>query len=271
MRWQISPDQIASYERDGFVVVEDFLDAGELDYWRTVVDRAVADRDGRKFANQDIKNGEDDGINPDADYYGKVFDQMLNLWQSNDEVRQLVLDPHIGQMACDLAGIDGVRVWHDQALYKRPWGNPTGLHLDTPIWSFFDRDALSIWIALDDATVENGCLVFLPGSHQITTFDNPMITKNFDAIFDMYPQCRTLDPVHAVMRAGTASFHNGMCIHGAGANVTAASRRAMTCAFMPMGATFNGQQNILTAEQMQSLTVGDELADEGQNPVVFAR
>ncbi len=269
MKWQMSQDQVAAFQRDGFLIIEDFLDPGELERWRTSVDRAVLERDGRKFANQDIKIGEDDGINPDADYYGKVFDQLLNLWQSDDEVRELILDPRIGEMASTLAGIDGVRVWHDQALIKRPWGNPTGFHLDTPFWSFSNRNALSIWVALDDATTENGCLCFFPGSHQHTTFENPGITKNLDAIFDMYPEFRNQEPVRATMKAGTASFHNGMCVHGAGANMTTQPRRAMTCAFMPVGSTFNGEQNILTDEQLATLSVGDELCDDEQNPIVF--
>lgn len=49
---------------------------------------------------------------------------------------------------------------------------------------------------------------------QITSYERAgfviVDTKNFDAIFDMYPECRTVHPVHAVMRAGTASLHNGM-------------------------------------------------------------
>jgi ectoine hydroxylase-related dioxygenase (phytanoyl-CoA dioxygenase family) len=270
VRSELTEQQIESYERDGFVVVEDFLDDDELARWRDVVGRAVAERDGRKFANQDILIGEDDGINPDAEYYGKVFDQLLNLWQTNDPMRELILDPRIGEMAGRLAGVEGLRVWHDQALIKQPWANPTAFHLDTPFWSFSDRRAISIWVALDDATPENGCLYFFPGSHLTTTFDNPGITKNLDAIFEMYPQYRTATPTQAAMKAGSCSFHNGMTIHGAGANMTNRARRAMTCAFMPDGARFNGQQNILTDEQLSALTVGDVLADDDQNPLVYA-
>ena len=205
----------------------------------------MARRGGRKFANQDVLIGEDDGINPDSDYYGKVFDQLLNLWQTDDAIKSLILDERLGSMAATLAGVERLRVWHDQALIKQPWANPTGFHLDTPFWSFSDRRAISIWIALDDATVENGCLYFFPGSHLATTFANPGITKNLDAIFELYPAYRTADPVRAAMKAGSCSFHNGMTIHGAGSNMTSRARRAMTCAYMPDGAMFNGQQNIL--------------------------
>jgi len=270
VRCELTEQQIESYERDGFVVVEDFLDDDELEHWRDVVGRAVAERRGRKFANQDILIGEDDGINPDAEYYGKVFDQLLNLWQTNEPMRELIVDPRIGEMAGCLAGVEGLRVWHDQALIKQPWANPTAFHLDTPFWSFSDRRAISIWVALDDATAENGCLYFFPGSHLTTTFENPGITKNLDAIFEMYPQYRTATPTQAAMKAGSCSFHNGMTIHGAGANMTSRARRAMTCAFMPDGARFNGQQNILTDEQLSALTVGDVLADDDQNPLVYA-
>ena len=67
---------------------------------------------------------------------------------------------------------NGYRIWHDQALFNPPYGNPTGWHLDDPYWSFSSRDAISVWVALDDATRDNGCLYYLPGSHKMARFDN---------------------------------------------------------------------------------------------------
>ena len=55
--------------------------------WREAVAEAVAQRSGRKMPHSETKVGEDDGINKESDYYGKVFDQMLNLWQTNDKIR----------------------------------------------------------------------------------------------------------------------------------------------------------------------------------------
>src|SRR5579872_4089375 len=190
-----SNEQIAFYQSNGFVVIEDFLSPDELEHWRKAVMQAVAERGGRKIPGKDILIGEDDGINEDGDYYGKVFDQLLNLWQTNEAVRGLMLDERIGQMAALLSGADGIRIWHDQALFKRPWANPTAWHLDTPFWSFSDRRAISIWVALDDATLENGCLFFMPGSFKSTTFENSPIGKNMDGIFDIYPQFAKATPV----------------------------------------------------------------------------
>jgi ectoine hydroxylase-related dioxygenase (phytanoyl-CoA dioxygenase family) len=92
-----------------------------------------------------------------------------------------------------------------------------------------------------------------------------------DAIFDFYPDFKRSPSVAAPMKAGSCSFHNGLTIHGAHANMTPGFRRAMTCAFMPDGATFNGIQNILSDEQLATLKVGDLLKDDEQNPLLYTR
>ena len=270
MQYTLTQSHIKSYTDNGYLLVENFLNEEELSFWRNAVTEAIQQRNGRKFANNDAKVGEDDGINKDSDYYGKVFDQMLNLWQTNDAVKKIMLDENIVKMIADLAGWEGTRIWHDQALIKRPWANPTSWHLDTPFWSFSDRRAMSIWVALDDATYENGCLYFIPESYHTTTFYNPGIGKNMDAIFDFYPQFIKSKSVAVPMKAGSCSIHNGLTIHGAGANMTNGFRRAMTCAYMPDGATFNGTKNILTDEQVARLKVGDLLNDEMQNPLIYS-
>jgi len=271
MKTLLSETQVLAYQKDGYLLIEDFLSADELSIWRTAVTEAIEQRGGRKMPYGDIKVGEDDGINKESDYYGKVFDQMLNLWQTNDKVKQIMLDEKLGKIVATLAGCNGIRIWHDQALIKRPWANPTSWHLDTPFWSFSDRRALSIWVALDDATYENGCLYFIPGSCHETTFENPGIGKNMDAIFDFYPRFKNSRSVAVPMKAGSCSFHNGLTIHGAGANMTNGFRRAMTCAYMPDGATFNGIKNILTDEQVAKLKIGDLLNDNAQNPLIYSK
>ncbi|WP_142685940.1 phytanoyl-CoA dioxygenase family protein [Chitinophaga polysaccharea] len=269
MNTLLTQKQIQSYREDGFLVIEDFLNQEELSHWRQVVTEAVEQREGRKMPGSDKKTGEDDGINKESEYFGKVFDQMINIWQTNDAAKQIMLDERLGKMAAELAGWEGTRIWHDQVLIKRPWANPTSWHLDTPFWSFTDRRALSIWVALDDATYENGCLYFIPGSCHEASFENQGIGKNMDAIFQVYPQLVTRRSVAAPMKAGSCSFHNGLTIHGAGANMTNGFRRAMTCAYMPDGAKFNGTKNILSDEQVASLKVGDLLDDDAQTPLIY--
>lgn len=269
MNCELTEHDVRSYQENGFLIIEDFLSEAELAEWRLAVTEAISDRNGIKIPGQNVLVGMDDGINEDAEYFSKVFDQLINLWQTNNKVKKLMFDERIGKMAATLAQASGIRIWHDQALFKKPWANPTSWHLDTPFWSFSDRKALSIWVALDDATAENGCLYFIPGSHQETTFENKGIGKNMDGIFELYPQLRNSKSVASKIKAGSCSFHNGLTIHGAGANMTNGYRRAMTCAYMPEGSVFNGQQNVLSDTYFQSLKIGDPLIDNDQNPLIY--
>jgi len=269
MKHHLTKEQIESYRSSGFIVIENLLSEEELEHWRKTVTIAVKERAGIKIPGKEIKIGEADGINEDADYFGKVFDQLLNLWQTDEGVKKLMLDERLGNMAAQLAGVDGIRIWHDQALIKRPWANPTSWHLDTPFWSFSDRNAISIWVALDNATLENGCLFFIPGSHKQTNFDKITIGRNMDGIFDVYPQLKNTMPVAAPMKAGSCSFHNGLTVHGANANMTSGFRRAMTCAYMPDGNVFNGEPNILPDAYLEKLKIGDPLNNDEQNPLIY--
>ncbi len=78
-----------------------------------------------------------------------------------------------------------------------------------------------------------------------------------------------MEPVAVPMKAGAASFHSGMTAHGAGANMTPGRRRAMTCGYMPDGATFNGNPNVLPPEYIATLSVGDVLDNDELNPLLW--
>ena len=266
MNHEITESQRQLYRKNGFIVIDDFLTDQELNTWRTAVDKAV-----KKRKNKALPDREEVMEGADRTFVDKSFDQLINLWQDSDDMKRLILDQRIGKMACDLTGCSGMRVWHDQALIKQPWGNPSTLHTDTPYWSFHHKEALSIWIALDDATLQNGCLFFLPGSHKLTDFKEAGFTQNMDEVFVKYPDLKHIEPVPAPMKAGSCSFHCGLTIHGANANMTAKPRRAMTCAFMPEGSTFNGNQNILNQDIYQTLKLGQELTLENQTPLIYSR
>ena len=265
MNTHLTQAQIDSYRENGFTVIHDFLTPDELESWRQAVDGAVRQRGKQRMLHQEVDEDREETYD---DY---VFVQRVNLWQDNVDVRRLILDPRLGKMAAALAGVDGVRLWHDQALIKQPWANPTGWHLDNPYWSYSSRETLSLWVALDDAALQNGCLYFLPGSHKTAAFANAAIGENISDIFRVYPQWKEIMAAPAEMKAGSCSFHNGLIAHGAGAKMTPGWRRAMTCGFMPDGCTFNGTQNILTDEQFASYQIGDLLDDARQNPLIYHR
>lgn len=272
MKNHVSDEQVAFYRDNGFLVIENFLDADELARWRHDTDEAVEQRLAAKGGawSSAKAGGLTNQGDPDS-YYAQVFTQCLKLLETHDGMREILLDPRLGELAATLAGVDGIRVWHDQALYKPPWGNPTAWHLDNPYWSFSSRDALSIWVALDDATLANGCMWYLPGTHKIARYDNVGIGHKMADLFKAYPEWRTMESVGCPCPAGSAVFHNGLVAHGAGANMTPRPRRAMTCAYMPDGATFNGQKNVLPDAYVSTLTVGDVLNNDDVNPLVWRK
>jgi ectoine hydroxylase-related dioxygenase (phytanoyl-CoA dioxygenase family) len=263
MKTELSAQQIEQYRSQGFLVIEGFLDAGELEHWREVTEEAVRLRlsDGTYLSNQ---------ADPDA-YYAQVFTQCLRLADIHPGMAKLMLNEELGRLIGTLAGVNGIRIWHDQALFKPPYGNPTAFHFDDPFWSFYSRDAISIWVALDAATLENGCLWYLPGTHLEATFQAVGIGEKMGDIFKAYPQWRTVKAIPAACPAGSAVFHSGLIAHGAGANMTPYPRRAMTCAYMPDGSTFNGQRNILPEDYFNSLKIGDVLNNDRQNPLIWRR
>ena len=262
MRNELTQKQITDCRRDGFLVIEDFLEMGELGTWRRVTDEAVAQR-------LETKSGWNNQSDPDA-YYAQVFTQCVRLADTHEGMHELMFDARLGETAGTLAGVDGFRIWHDQALIKPPYGNPTAWHLDNPYWSFYSRDAISIWVALDDATLANGCMWYLPGTHKLATWENPGIGANMRDIFKFYPEWEEIEAVPCPCPAGSAVFHNGLTAHGAGTNMTPRPRRAMTCGYMPDGSTFNGIKNILPQEYFESLQIGDVLNDDDQNPLIWS-
>jgi phytanoyl-CoA hydroxylase len=266
---ELTQDQIEQYRRQGFLVIWDFLSPTELEHWRAVTESAVAKRlsNGSTGNNQAILNNQRD---PDT-FYAQVFTQCLRLADIHDGMAELMFDERLGRLAGTLAAVDGIRIWHDQALLKPPYGNPTAFHFDNPFWSFYHKDAISLWVALDDATLSNGCLWYLPGTHQEAGFTAVGIGENLGDIFKAYPQWKKVEALPADCKAGSAVLHNGLIAHGAGANMTARPRRAMTCAYMPDGSTFNGQQNVLPDNYYKTLKVGDQLNDDHVNRLIWSR
>ncbi|MEX0653848.1 MAG: phytanoyl-CoA dioxygenase family protein [Phycisphaeraceae bacterium] len=263
MKTELTADQIEQYQRDGVLYYPQFLDADEVQELKAAALDAIATMGKRKVAADGaaLTEGHDS-------YYDKVFTQRLNLWRISDTVKRYMFAPPLGRMLCQLEGQPAFRVWHDQALIKEPFANPTSWHLDNPFWSFYSRHAISIWIALEEATPYNGCMCFIPGSHRLARFDNVDIGANMTDLFATYPEMAQCDPVPYPMKPGDCSFHNGLVAHGAGANMTRSRRIAMTCAYMPDGSTFNGQQNVLPDDYFQSLAVGDVLNHDIYNPLV---
>jgi ectoine hydroxylase-related dioxygenase (phytanoyl-CoA dioxygenase family) len=123
-----------------------------------------------------------------------------------------------------------VRFWHDQLFYKpAKQGGVVAWHQDYSYWTRTKPVAhLTCWCALDDATVENGCLQYVPGSQKWGLLNKPALAGDLLGIMDYLTeeQKQHFKPVHAEVKAGEAIFHHSLTLHGSGENKSARPRRA---------------------------------------------
>src|SRR5688572_5255073 len=141
MRTELTAEQIESYRTNGFVALPELLDSEELGAWRDSVDEALRERDD---AGQGAWAGPDRDELELTDDYKRMFVQRLHLWQTNERVRALVLDPRLGRLVAELEGVEAMRIWQDQALVKQPYATPTGWHQDEPIFAFTSEHCISL-------------------------------------------------------------------------------------------------------------------------------
>lgn len=269
MHTDVTGKQIAQYRDLGFLALERFLDETELDEWRAAVDEAIAARPDRR-----LPHTTEPPKMHDYEFYSQVFTQRLYLWKTSERVKRIVFDRRIAEMAATLEGVDAVRVWQDQALVKEPWGHPTAFHLDGPIFPFNTPHCVSLWVALDDATLSNGCLGYLAGTHKEQSLCNAHIGRDLGDLLRKNPAWASIVPTFCPLPAGGAVLHNGFIAHGAGANMTPGRRRAMSIVYMEDGATYDrpeATQGIWTDEENARYSKGDRLDHDDQFPLVYDR
>src|SRR2546421_5640317 len=153
--YPLRDEQIEQYRRNGFIQLDDIVTGRNLKRLRDAVAKAVEQEDTQAADPNRTKSP-----------YEQIFIQKVNLWRRHPIIREFVLSNRFGDVAAKLSGRP-VRVWHDQALFKEPReGAKTPWHQDAVYWPHRQRkDQISIWIALKDATIENGCMSFVPGTH----------------------------------------------------------------------------------------------------------
>ena len=210
--------EIEAFRRDGFVVVPDLLTEAELERYGAAVDAAVASR-----------RAWDTRVLAEKSRYEQSFDQCINLWEDFEEVRPLTFHARIGETAATLLGVERLRLWHDQALYKDAGGRETDAHQDQPYWPMHETDAITAWIPFDGSTRAGGAMAYVPGSHRfgVRKFINIF---GHDAPYDIIegPESKGVAPVWVEVPRGAVAFHHSLTIHLAAANSLPRPRRVHT-------------------------------------------
>jgi ectoine hydroxylase-related dioxygenase (phytanoyl-CoA dioxygenase family) len=193
---------------------------------------------------------------------GRLF-HALGAWRVSRGFHDLVFCQRIVRCAETLLG-SAVRLWHDQVFVKPAAdGASVAWHQDYSYWTRTVPLAhLTCWIGLDDSTEENGCVQYVPGSHRWHLLPRGDLTGDMKSVFKQLnaEQRDAFLPVPAVMKAGEASFHHPMTVHGSFENNSERPRRGVVINFMRDGVRSNSFEPLL--EGLPLIPMGEKL--EGQ-------
>ncbi|HZC27150.1 MAG TPA: phytanoyl-CoA dioxygenase family protein [Actinopolymorphaceae bacterium] len=122
------------------------------------------------------------------------------------------------------------RLFRASALMKpASVGSEKGQHQDSPYWPIAPMSLWSCWVPFDDATLTNGCLTVVPGSHHGGALPHVRTQDDFVVPPEHY-DATALIPVE--MKRGTGLFFHSLLLHGSAANTSGDPRRAVTMSYM---------------------------------------
>ena len=261
--YELGVDECVAYQRDGHVLLRGAASRDEVSAYRSVITSAVAQH-----------NSEDRPM-AERDTYGKAFLQTMNLWLVDEGVKGDTLARRFARIAAELMGVDRVRLYHDQALYKEAGGGLTPWHQDQYYWPLGTTNTVTMWMPLVDVSVEMGVMTFASGSHVDGFVGALPISDESEEKLRAHvldKGFRLSEPVD--MSAGDVTFHAGWTLHSAPGNDSDADREVMTIIYYADGAVTTEPANENQLNDLRTwfpgLKPGDVAATD-INPVVFAR
>ncbi|XP_078572366.1 putative alpha-ketoglutarate-dependent hypophosphite dioxygenase [Branchiostoma floridae x Branchiostoma japonicum] len=215
------------FSRDGYLVVQNLIGMEEVKVYRDVYRRMVQGEIDTSLHRHDLGN-QDDRKLPNVENICQI------MWPST-YVQNLDKGPihaRAEAIARLLLGED-VAFDFDMLIYKAPQTNTcTPWHQDEAYWPDMpDKRALSCWVALDDATVDNGCMWFVPGSHLQPVRPHRPVKEGVHVL--MTDHCSEDEGSAMPIPAGSCTLHHGRTLHYTRGNSTGRERRAYIVNYRP--------------------------------------
>jgi len=259
--YSLSQEQIDFYQKNRFIKLKEVLNKEALAFFNAVISEQVAQMNQEQTALEERTT------------YGKAFLQLFNLWLENPMVKELIFSKRIAKIASDLMQVNGVRLYHDQALFKEAGGGITPWHADQYYWPLETDKTVTAWIPLQETPLNMGPLEFSAGSHVIVEGRELEISDTSEELIEK--KLRVTDFKHVIepFDAGEISFHSGWVFHRAGANATDEMRKVMTIIYMDKDMILKNPENANQEHDWKTWCPGakiGEIIDSPINPLLYS-
>ena len=258
--YSVTPAQVKYFNENGFIKIKNIFEPAVIEYMNIVISKEVD-----RLNNQQIPLEE-------RDTYGKAFLQIMNLWTHTSAVKDIVFSKKIAQITTGLMQTAGVRLYHDQALFKEPKGGHTPWHADQYYWPLATENTVTAWIPLQATPLNYGPLEFSAGSNKLTAGRDKQISDESQAFLEAELKRNAFNHVVEPFDVGEISFHRGWLYHRAGPNVSGNMRKVMTMIYMDKDTVLKTPENHNQQADWDTwcpgATVG-EIVNTPLNPVLY--
>lgn len=259
--YALAPEAITFYRQNGYVKLKHVLSPDVLAYYSEIITDLVF------RLNTLVKPMEE------RTTYERAFLQIMNLWREDERAKEFVFSKRLAKIAADLMGVRGVRIYHDQALYKEPSGGITPWHADQFYWPLSSPNTVTVWIPLQKTPMEMGPLAFAEGSQRVELGRDLEISDESEAFLARELSKRNFPLNDTPFELGEVSYHAGWTFHRAGSNTAGAPRKVMTMIYMDQDQVITQPRNKYQHDDhrqwLGGLPVGSHPGDD-LNPVLFS-
>ena len=260
--YALTSAQIARFRQQGYIKLKNVLAARTLAYY------------GAEITEQVLRLNQQHKPLSQRNTYEKAFLQVMNLWTKSEVVREFSFAHKLAKIAAELMGVSGVRMYHDQALYKEPGGGITPWHADQYYWPLGNTNTCTVWIPLQATPLELGPLAFSATSQQFDLGRDLEISDDSEAQINAQLRTKGLPTDEGPFDLGEVSYHYGWTFHRAAANVSDRPRNVMTVIYMEDGIRLaqprNKNQQSDWDTWMAGAVIGEPVATH-LNPVLYHR
>ncbi len=260
--YELSYDHVSFYQENGYIKLKNVLPDEVIMFLNDTISAEVL-----RLNTQHLPIEQ-------RDTYGKAFLQIMNIWTKSKPVKQIVFGKRLAKIAADLMEVNGVRLYHDQALFKEAGGGHTPWHADQYYWPLSSDNTVTAWIPLQQTGLDLGPLEFSAKSQQLQEGRTLKISDDSETIIQKKLTLNDYIKIVEPFDMGEVSFHNGWVFHRAGANSTNRMRKVMTIIYMEKDMRLkqpsNENQQLDWETWCPGARVG-EVIDTPLNPVLFDR